>query len=152
MRPKPFLKTRPESEVSQPLKDDAAVMDNKMAENNVTDHQLEISQEPKFEQGLASKKRSQNQHRKQLRGELRTKEQGVLQNNAAKAEASSNAELEGMNALSQGAVGDVLGKQKATGSKDTGERERIAGEINKIYEKNKNRCHRYFRRTGNLGY
>ncbi|MES2555158.1 MAG: DUF4157 domain-containing protein [Bacteroidota bacterium] len=128
--------TRPESEVSQPLKDDAAEMDNKMAENNVTDHQLEISQEPKFQQGLDSKNEAKA-NTETAPGELRTQEQETLQKNAAKAEGTSKAELAGMNALSQGAVGDVLGNQKATGSKDTSERERIAGEINKIYETTK---------------
>ena len=128
--------TRPESEVSQPLKDDAAEMDTKMAENNVTDHQLEISQEPKFEQGLASKNEAKANAETAPAG-LRAQEQGILQNTGAKSEAASQEQLAGMNALSQGAVGDVLGKQKATGTKDTGERERIAGEINKIYEKTK---------------
>ena len=128
--------TRPESEVSKPLKDDAAEMDTKMAENNVTDHQLEISQEPKFQQGLESKNTAKA-NTESAPVELRTKEQETLQKNASKAEGSSKAELAGMNALSKGAVGDVLGKQKTTGSKDTSERERIAGEINKIYETTK---------------
>jgi len=42
-----------------------------------------------------------------------------------------------MQQLNDSSVQKVVGDQKTTGDKDTAERERIAGEINAIYEKTK---------------
>ncbi|HLP55499.1 MAG TPA: DUF4157 domain-containing protein [Fluviicola sp.] len=127
---------RPATDVEQPLADDTARMDNAMAENEVTDHQLEISQEPKFEQALGEKNKAKEESAK-ISQTVRTDESSVLQKNAAKSQKMGQEELQGMKILNDQSVKKVTGDQKATGGKDTSERERVAGEINKIYDKTK---------------
>ncbi|MGV3609534.1 MAG: eCIS core domain-containing protein, partial [Fluviicola sp.] len=127
---------RGDEEISQPLKEQTAEVDNKMAENNVTDEQLEKSQEPKFTQALDSKKEAKTKAEEAPKN-FRKKEEETLQGTAAKSDAASQEQLAGMHAMRGGAFQKVMGNQKGTGKKDTSERERIAGEINTIYEDTK---------------
>ncbi|MCJ8291225.1 MAG: hypothetical protein MJK07_15735 [Flavobacteriales bacterium] len=127
---------RPDSEVNQPIKEETAKVDDKMAENDVTDKQLEISQEPKFEKALSSKQEAKAEAEKAPE-KLRQDEKGVLNESGEKAEGTSQEQLEGMNVLRGTAVQNVVGGQQETGEKDTSERGRIASEINTIYETTK---------------
>src|SRR3989338_2299746 len=127
---------RPATEVEQPLADDAARMDNAMAENEVTDHQLEISQEPQFEQALGEKNKAKEDSSK-ISQTARADEGTVLQKNASKSQKMGQEELQGMKILNDQSVKKVTGDQKSTGGKDTSERERVAGEINTIYDRTK---------------
>ena len=127
---------RPAAEVEKPMKDETAKMDNTMAENNVTDEQLAKSEEPTFTQALDSKNEAKSSVEPATQA-MRGQESTTLTNNAAKAEGTSKEQLEGMKILNNSAVGKVAGGQKEAGSKDTSERDRIAGEINAIYDTTK---------------
>lgn len=127
---------RPDSEVTQPIKDETAKVDDTMAQNDVTDKQLEISQEPKFEKALSSKQEAKAEADEAPK-QLRQDEKGVLNESGEKAEGTSQEQLEGMNVLRGTAVQNVVGGQQATGEKDTTERGRIASEINTIFETTK---------------
>ncbi|MDH4474745.1 MAG: DUF4157 domain-containing protein [Fluviicola sp.] len=127
---------RPAAEVEQPLADDAARMDNAMAENEVTDHQLEISQEPQFEQALGEKNNAKEKSA-EISQTARADEGSTLQKNASKSQKMGQEELQGMKILNDQSVKKVTGDQKSTGVKDTSERDLVAGEINKIYSSTK---------------
>ncbi len=123
---------RNESVVSKPLEDEASKMDQTMADNDVTDQQLEKSQEPKFEKALDSKNTAK-ENTKTAPGEFRQQEQGMLANAGQKSGAKGNQELGAMHAVRGLADTKVLGDQKQTAKKDSSEREKIANDINKIY-------------------
>ncbi|MNU71483.1 hypothetical protein D3C71_609130 [compost metagenome] len=127
---------RGEEEVSQPLQEQTAEVDQRMAENEVTDQQLEKSEEPKFTQALDSKKDAKAKAEEAPKN-FREKEDESLQGSATKSNAASKEQLAGMHAMRGGAFQKVMGNQKDTGKKDTSERERIAGDINGLYETTK---------------
>jgi hypothetical protein len=128
--------TRPESEVTKPIQEDTARMDQTMAENKVTDEQLEKSEEPSFQEALGKKKEAKTTAEVAPMS-LREQENAVLQKNASGAENTSQKELEGMNLLRGTALQGVGTTQAGSSSKDTSERQRIADEINVIYEETK---------------
>lgn len=123
---------RPESEVSKPIAEDTARMDNTMADNKVTDEQLEKSQEPTFQEAL-TEKNSAKEQAVQAPTDLRKKEKGSIRRTGAKADQKSDGQLMGMNEMRGAVLKNVAGGQKDTGTKDTGERGRVSGEINKLY-------------------
>ena len=127
---------RGEAEVSQPLQDNMSEVDQQMAENEITDEQLAKSNEPTFVGALDATNQAR-EHTAQAPGEFRGKEQGVLQNTKANAEAESQESMEGMFQDRSTALEQVLGTQQQTGTVDTTERQRIASEINTIYESTK---------------
>jgi len=127
---------RSDEQVSAPIQNETQTLDQKMAENNVTDHQLAISNEPKFEQALDSKETAK-ENAQTAPQEFRQQEAGALQGNEKNAEKASQNQLAAMHNLRGGAFNKVLGDQKSTGQKDTSERAKISGKINEIYEKTK---------------
>jgi hypothetical protein len=127
---------RPDSEVVKPIEEDTARMDQTMAENKVTDEQLEKSEEPSFQEALGKKNEAKTAAQVAPMS-LREQENAVLQKNASRAENASQKELEGMNLLRGTALQGVGVKQTDTSSKDTSERQRIADNINAIYEETK---------------
>ncbi|UZO81756.1 DUF4157 domain-containing protein [Aquimarina sp. ERC-38] len=127
---------RGESEVSRPLQDNMAEVDQQMAENEITDDQLANSNEPEFVGALDSTHQAR-ENTAQAPGEFRTEEQSTLQNVQTSAEGNSQETLQGMHQDRTGLLNQVAGDQVQTGTTDTAERERIAGEINTIYENTK---------------
>ncbi|MBQ0734507.1 eCIS core domain-containing protein [Aquimarina celericrescens] len=127
---------RGESEVSQPLQDNMSEVDQQMADNEITDEQLAKSNEPEFTSALDSKNEAK-ENTEQAPGEFRTAEQGTLQSAQTSAENNSQQSLEGMHQDRAGLLNQVAGQQVQTGTTDTAERERIASEINTIYENTK---------------
>lgn len=127
---------RPDSEVVKPIEEDTARMDQTMAENKVTDEQLAKSEEPTFQEALGKKNEAKTTAQAAPIG-LREQENAVLQKNASGAENASQKELEGMNILRGTALQGVGTTQADSSSKDTSERQRIADEINAIYEETK---------------
>ncbi len=127
---------RGDSEVSQPLQDNMSEVDQQMAENEITDDQLANSNEPEFIGALDSTHQAR-ENTAQAPGEFRTEEQSTLQNAQTSAEGNSQEALQGMHQDRTGLLNQVAGDQVQTGTTDTAERERIAGEINTIYENTK---------------
>jgi len=127
---------RSDESVQQPLQDETAKMDQKMAENNVTDTQLEKSEEPSFQQALDSKKEAKTDAETAPQG-FRQQEDTTLQGASQQSEAASQKQLAGMHQMRGSAFQKVTGNQKNTAKKDTSEREKIANDINGIYESTK---------------
>ncbi|MFD0861696.1 DUF4157 domain-containing protein [Sungkyunkwania multivorans] len=127
---------RGNAEVNQPLQDNMSEVDQEMASNNVTDEQLEKSNEPTFKQGLEAKDKAK-ENTENAPAQLRKKEQGILQNAKAGAENKGQVGLNGMHQERGKILNQVNVDQGKTGKTDTSERTRIASEINKIYEKSK---------------
>ncbi len=127
---------RGESEVSQPLQDNMAEVDQQMTDNEITDEQLANSNEPEFIGALDSTNQAR-ENTAQAPGQFRTEEQSTLQSAQASAEGNSQETLQGMHQDRTGLLNQVAGEQVQTGTTDTAERERIATEINTIYENTK---------------
>ena len=127
---------RGETEVSQPLQDNMSEVDQQMTENEITDEQLANSNEPEFV-GALDVTNDAREDTAQAPGQFRTEEQGVLQGAQSTAENNSQQTLDGMHQDRTGLLNQVEGQQVQTGTTDTAERERIAGEINTIYENTK---------------
>lgn len=127
---------RGDAEVNKPLEDNVAEVDQQMADNKVTDEQLEKSNEPSFTQGLDAKKDAKKDAAT-APGKLRKQEAGALQSAKAGAAGKEQAGLAGMHQVRGQVLNQVTGSQTKTGANDTSERTRIATEINKIYEKSK---------------
>src|SRR5690606_22364512 len=127
---------RSDLEVSAPLQRDSESIDQRMAENKVTDEQLARSEEPKFVEAVDSKDTAQ-ENAATAPQQFRAQEGGIRTTSEQTVNAQTQNELEGMHAARGGAMDQVLGNQQATGQKDTSERTRIADEINAIYDKTK---------------
>ena len=127
---------RGETEVSQPLQDNMSEVDQQMTENEITDEQLANSNEPEFV-GALDATNDAREDTAQAPGQFRTEEQGVLQGAQSTAENNSQQTLDVMHQDRAGLLNQVEGQQVQTGTTDTAERERIAGEINTIYENTK---------------
>ncbi|WP_025741552.1 eCIS core domain-containing protein [Aquimarina pacifica] len=128
--------SRGNAEVTQPLQENMGDVDQQMADNEITDEQLANSNEPQFTGALGEKQKAQ-EHTDTAPGQFRQQEQGILANARVSAENQSQQTLGGMHADRANLLGQVAGNQQQTGTTDTAERERIAGEINTIYENTK---------------
>ncbi len=133
--------TRPDSQVNQPLEENAAEVDQAMAENNITEDQLARSEEPAFMAGLAAKKTAQD-HSKSAPEAFREQESGTLQNAQQTSDAHSQEQLEAMHGGRAKLVGQAVVKQKETSSGNTSKREQVAKAIDGIYENTKTKVNK----------
>ena len=127
---------RTETEVNQPLQEGKQEMEDKMAEENITDEQLANSNEPAFTSALDSKNQAK-EHADTSPQNFRQEEQTELNQAQEQSENQAQNQLQNIHGDRTGIMGLVAGAQNATSSNDTSERQRIAGEINIIYEKAK---------------
>ena len=127
---------RPEDHVSAPLQENMQSIDNEMAANEVTDKMLANSNEPSFTQALDSKEEAKT-HTEQAPQNFRQTEQNSLSATREQAQSSSQAELETMHTSRTGTLGTMQTQQQTGAQNDSAERERIAGEINRIFEATK---------------
>lgn len=127
---------RPSSQVNQPLQENAKEVDNKMAENNVTDEQLARSEEPTFIVGMESKKTAQD-HSKTAPDGFRQQETNVLDNAQQQTDATSQEQLGEMHGGRAALFNQAAKKQNETKTGNTSKREAVAKEIDTIYEKTK---------------
>ncbi len=127
---------RPDDQVSAPLQENMQSIDSEMANNQVTDEMLANSNEPSFTQALDSKQEAQT-HTEQAPEEFRQTEQNSLAATREQAQNSSTAGLEAMHNSRTGTLGTMQTQQETGAQSDSAERERIAGEINRIFEATK---------------
>lgn len=127
---------RPHSEVNQPLEDNAKEVDDEMANNNVTEEQLAKSEEPKFIGALDSKKTAQEDS-KSAPGKFREKEKGTLETAQGESEAASQDTLLAIHGDRKNVFNKVGSQQGNTSKSNTSERDRVAKEIDGIYQKAK---------------
>ncbi len=124
------------AEVETPLQDNAAEVDQQMEDNEITEEQLANSNEPKFQEALSSKKTAQEDAATRPT-QLRQQEAATRQGAEAQATANADASLQGMHQDRANLLNQVTADQQTTGTTDTAERQRIADEINTIYENTK---------------
>lgn len=127
---------RPEDQVSAPLQENMQSIDSEMANNQVTDEMLANSNESSFTQALDSKQEAQT-HTEQAPQEFRQTEQNSLAATREQAQNSSTAGLDAMHNSRTGTLGTMQTQQETGAQSDSAERERIAGEINRIFEATK---------------
>jgi hypothetical protein len=129
-------KTKGQSEVEQPLSEDSKALDQQMVDADVTEEQLEKSNEPEFQDAVASKRESQ-EHAQQAPENYRTGEQakvGNAQGNAQAVQESKTQEMAGVRAATAGNL-DTL--QAAAKGSDEAKRQEIGQKINTIYDATK---------------
>ncbi len=133
---KAMPKSRPASQVDQPLNDNMNEVNQKMAENEVTDEQLSKANEPAFSSALNSKNEAKA-HTETSPAQFRQQEDQTLNASQQEAQTASENQLNGMQMDREGVMTQVDTSQNQTGTADTAERTRIANEINTIYETTK---------------
>jgi hypothetical protein len=125
---------RPESEVSQPLQENLAQVDNAMAENEVTDEMLANSNEPAFVGALEQTNQARD-NTASAPDQLRPEEGTTLSSAQQGAEQQSNQQLHNMQNDRVATLGLMAGQQNETASQDSTERQRISAEIDAIYNR-----------------
>ncbi|MEH2228700.1 MAG: DUF4157 domain-containing protein [Nostoc sp.] len=129
-------KSKGQAEVEAPLQEDSKKLDQQMKEADVTEEQLANSNEPEFQGALAAKKDAQT-HAQEAPPQYRQQEQGILATAQATAEATAQQHLQAMHGTRTQNLGQVGEQQVGAKSKDEQARAKVAGDINKIYDKTK---------------
>ena len=129
-------KSKGQGEVEAPLQDDSKKLDQQMNEADITDEQLANSNEPEFKGALAAKKDAQT-NAQEAPPQYRQQEQGILATAQATAEATAQQHLQAMHGIRTQNLGQVGDQQVGAKGKDEQARAKVAGEINKIYDKTK---------------
>ncbi|MHC5753793.1 MAG: eCIS core domain-containing protein [Nostoc sp.] len=129
-------KSKGQAEVEAPLQDDSKKLDQQMKEADVTEEQLANSNEPEFQGALAAKKDAQT-NAQEAPPQYRQQEQGILATAQATAEATAQQHLQAMHGIRTQNLGQVGEQQIGAKSKDEQARAKVAGDINKIYDKTK---------------
>ena len=106
--------------------------DQEMAEGGVTEQQLEQSNEPEFQQGLADKK-SAAAHADKAPGEFRQEEKGVLEQGKAEAAAETTAGVTGMQGAKGAALAKLVADKGKAKSKDETKRAEVTAKVQSIF-------------------
>lgn len=129
-------KSKGQAEVEAPLQDDSKKLDQQMKEADITEEQLANSNEPEFQGALAAKKDAQT-NAVEAPPQYRQQEQGILATAQTTAEATAQQHLQAMHGTRTQNLGQVGEQQIGAKSKDEQARAKVAGDINKIYDKTK---------------
>ncbi|MEH2168450.1 MAG: DUF4157 domain-containing protein [Nostoc sp.] len=129
-------KSKGQGEVEAPLQDDSKKLDQQMKEADITEEQLANSNEPEFQGALAAKKDAQT-NAQEAPPQYRQQEQGILATAQATAEATAQQHLQTMHGIRTQNLGQVTEQQVGAKGKDEQARAKVAGDINKIYDKTK---------------
>jgi len=128
--PKPRL----DNEIS--FEKESASLDELMAENEMTEEQLAVSNEPQFVQALDSKKEAQ-QKAAEAPGVYREGEQTVLEEARGRAGHTGAKGFGGMFKTREGVFTTVFSKQDSTAAADKAEQSRIQERLAGIYSRTK---------------
>ena len=131
-------KSKGQGEVEAPLQDDSKKLDQQMKEADITEEQLANSNEPEFQGALAAKKDAQT-NAQEAPPQYRQQEQGILATAQATAEATAQQHLQAMHGIRTQNLGQVGEQQVGAKGKDEQARAKVAGDINKIYDKTKSK-------------
>ncbi|MCP4368489.1 MAG: hypothetical protein GY797_10330 [Deltaproteobacteria bacterium] len=129
-------KAKTESEVS--LQENSLKLDQQMADADVTEEQLEKSNEPEFQTALETKESAQSDA-VEAPTAYRLDEQGVLSQAQSQAVTSTNTDLNVMHNVRGEQLNGVMGHQEETKTEDTQERAEVANHIDGIYKSTKER-------------
>ena len=105
----------------------------KMAEAEVTDEQIEKSNEPEFKSALKTRDEVEK-HAEKGPADYRAKEEGVLDKGRSDAEGAEAKELEGMHGARTKSLGKAVEKKGETKTADETKREKVASDIQGIYD------------------
>ncbi|BAY40198.1 hypothetical protein NIES2111_45810 [Nostoc sp. NIES-2111] len=129
-------KSKGQGEVEAPLQAESQQLDQQMSEADVTEEQLAKSNEPEFQGALTAKKDAQT-NAVEAPPKYRQQEQDILANAQATAETTAKQNLDAMHNTRSLNLGQVADHQVGAKGKDEQARAKVAGDINKIYEKTK---------------
>jgi hypothetical protein len=129
-------KSKGQGEVEAPLQAESQQLEQQMSEADVSEEQLAKSNEPQFQEALAAKKDAQT-NAVEAPPKYRQQEQAILTTAQATAETTAKQCLDGMHNTRNQNLGQVADHQVGAKGKDEQARAKVAGDINKIYEKTK---------------
>ncbi|HEY9802999.1 MAG TPA: DUF4157 domain-containing protein, partial [Leptolyngbyaceae cyanobacterium] len=129
-------KSKGQGEVEAPLQADSQQLDQQMSEADITEEQLANSNEPQFQEALAAKKEAKT-NAVEAPPKYRQQEQDILANAQATAQTTAKQHLDAMHNSRSQNLGQVADHQVGAKGKDEQARAKVAGDINKIYEKTK---------------
>lgn len=129
-------KPKGQGEIETPLQESGQALDQQMADAEITEEQLENSNEPEFQGALEAKNEAKTTVA-EAPGTYRQAEQAQLGQAEAEAAAVAQEQLQSMHGTRSGTLGQIDGQQSETKSEDERKREEIANHINEIYEETK---------------
>lgn len=127
-------KPKTDGEIS--MEKDAQALDDQMAQSNVTEKQLENSNEPEFT-GALSEKRTAQQEARNAPAEYRAQEDPMIAKAEEQAKGTVAGKMEEMNGARANMFGQVDTSKSGTKSKDEEARKKIAGDMENIYSQTK---------------
>jgi len=129
-------KSQSEAAVEGPMQESSAQLDQQMAENNVTEEQLEKSNEPQFQSALDEKDKAQT-NADEAPKEYRAQEQTAIQGAETQAQSEAAQQTDQMHSERENLLNEVMGDQEAGKGVDEGKRREIATHIANLYEQTK---------------
>ena len=129
-------KSKGHSEIEAPLQQSSQQLDGQMADANLTESQLLASNEPTFQAAVTAKQGAQT-HAAEAGPTYREAETTQLSAAQTNASATARTDLGAMHDGRAAQLRQVAGDQTQTKSKDEAARVKIAGDIQKIYDKTK---------------
>lgn len=129
-------KQKGQGEVETPIAESNAAVDQQMADADITEAQLANANEPEFSAALEAKDQAQTQTKASAQT-FRQGEQGQIAGAEAEAVATAQAATQTMFATRTTGLTEVQGEQEQTKTEDEKAREKVANDINGIYEKTK---------------
>ncbi|HEU4596859.1 MAG TPA: DUF4157 domain-containing protein [Pyrinomonadaceae bacterium] len=134
-------KSKTGAEVETPIQENTQRLGDELSTENITEEQLAKSNEPQFNEALASKQEAETQAAEGPQA-YRQFEQAQLSEAEAEAAATASARTKGMHAGRAEAFGQVHEQQGQTKTKDEAARLEVGTHINGIYEKTKTEVER----------
>ncbi len=129
--------TRPDSQVQAPLEQNVNEINQQLDANQVTDEMLDNSNEPTFGSALSATNEARD-HANQAPTAFRASEQASLTSAQNSAQQNSNSQLNAMHNSRAASLGSAQLEQQNTATANSAARERIASEINTLFESTKN--------------
>jgi hypothetical protein len=129
-------KAKKQSQVEAPLQENSQQIDQQMAEANVTEEQLAVSNEPQFQTALEAKTQAQT-NGKVVSQEYREFEENQLTQAQNEATVTAGEKLQGMHGDRTQLLSGVLEQQVEAKGKDEQARAKVAGDIQGIYHQTK---------------
>ncbi|UBZ10420.1 DUF4157 domain-containing protein [Leeuwenhoekiella palythoae] len=128
---------RPDSQVQAPLQQNVNEIDQQLEANQVTEDMLHNSNEPTFGGALSATNEARD-HANQAPAAFRASEQASLTSAQNSAQQNSNSQLNAMHNSRAASLGSTQLEQQNTATANSAARERIASEINTLFENTKN--------------
>jgi hypothetical protein len=134
-------KPKAASEVEKPLRESSQSIDQEMSKADVTEEQLANSNEPEFQGALDSKREAQTST-SQAPQEYRSFEGEQVNQAQTEATGAAQAQLQAMHGDRAALLTKVMGHQVGAKTQDETARAKVAGDIQKIYDKTKTNVER----------